>query len=111
MAGTVILVAIPLTYGTLKVVRENQLAFTVAPLAERWAQANRWQVISLKVQNTEVLVTAFGPPPEIAPEKLREALDEAGYADFDLTVQLIVGGTKKLSGKGPPSPSKAGLYR
>jgi len=98
--GTIILVAIPLTFGTLKLIRENRTAFITAPLAERWAQANRWKVIALKVQGTEILVTAFGPPPEIAPEKLREALDEAGYADFDLTIQLVVGGSKKLPGKG-----------
>ena len=99
VVGTVIFVTIPLTYGTLKVIRESRLAFITAPLAEQWAQANRWKVIALKVQDTEILVTAIGPPPEIAPEKLREALDEAGYADFGLTVQLVVGGTKKLPGK------------
>lgn len=102
--GTVIMVAIPLTYGTLKVVRESRLAFIAAPLAERWAQANRWQIIALKVRDTEIIVTAFGPPPEIAPEKLREALDEAGYSDFGLTVQLVVGGSRKLPGKRPPAP-------
>jgi uncharacterized hydrophobic protein (TIGR00271 family) len=96
---TIILVAIPLTIGTLKVVRESRLAFIAAPMAKQWAQANKWQIIALKVQDTEILVTAFGPPPEIAPEKLREALDEAGYAEFDLTVQLVVGGTKTLPGK------------
>jgi uncharacterized hydrophobic protein (TIGR00271 family) len=103
VVGTVILVAIPLTYGTLKVVREKRMAFIAAPLAERWVQANRWKVIALKVQDTEIIVTAFGPPPKIAPEKLREALDKAGYTDFDLTVQLVVGGSRKLPGIGQPA--------
>jgi hypothetical protein len=107
VVGTVILVAIPLTYGTLKVVREKRMAFIAAPLAERWAQANRWKIIALKVQDTEILVTAFGPPPEIAPEKLREALDKAGYADFDLTVQLVVGGSRKLPGIAQPATAHA----
>jgi uncharacterized hydrophobic protein (TIGR00271 family) len=105
VVGTVILVAIPLTYGSLKVFRESRLALIAAPLAERWAQANRWKIIALKVQDTEILVTAFGPPPEIAPEKLREALDEAGYASFGLTVRLVVGGSRKLPGSGQPAPA------
>jgi len=102
VVGFVILVAIPLTYGTQKVLRESGVTFTVSPLAERWAQANEWKVIDLKVRDSEILITAFGPPPEIVPERLREALDEAGLADLDLTVQLVVGGSRTIHGNRQP---------
>ena len=64
--GIVILVAIPLTYGTQKVFREGVLMFTAAPLAEQWAKTNGWKVIGLKVENAELFVSAVGQPPEIA---------------------------------------------
>lgn len=102
--GMVILVAIPLSYGSQKVFRESSLMFTTAPLAEQWAQANGWKVIKLNVQDAEIIITAFGPPPELAPEKLREALDEAGFADLDLVVRLVVGDTRRLPGNGQPAP-------
>jgi uncharacterized hydrophobic protein (TIGR00271 family) len=102
--GMVILVAIPLTYGSQKVLRESNLTFIAAPLAEQWAQANGWKVIDLKVQDSEILITAFGPPPEIVPKLLREALDEAGLADLDLTVQLVVGASKTFPGNRQPGP-------
>ncbi|MEH6583372.1 MAG: TIGR00341 family protein [Halioglobus sp.] len=100
VVSTVILVAIPLFYGTQKVFRESVVVHTTAPLAEQWAQANGWKVINVEVQDTEIFISAFGPPPELAPESLRESLNNAGFADLDLTVQLVVGGTKKIPGNG-----------
>ena len=78
------------------------MKFTIAPLAEQWAQANAWKVIKLEVQDAEIVVTAFGPPPELEAEKLREALDDSGYADLDLVVELVTGGTRKLPGIDQP---------
>jgi uncharacterized hydrophobic protein (TIGR00271 family) len=104
VVGTTFLVAIPLAYATKKVFRESNTKHTVAPLAEQWAQANGWKVINLTVQDAEIVITAFGPLPELAPENLRESLDEAGFANLDLEVQLIVGGTRKLPGKSQATP-------
>jgi uncharacterized hydrophobic protein (TIGR00271 family) len=98
VVGIVILVAIPLSYGSKQVFRQSRLKFATAPLAEQWVRVNGWKVIDLQVQNDELLVTAFGAPPKIAPEMLRAALDEAGYADLTLTVQLVVGDTRKFPG-------------
>ena len=103
VTGIVILVAIPLTYGSKKVIREAHLIFTTAPLAEQWAQANAWKVVNLRVKNSEIHITAFGPKPELKAEKLREALDDAGYADLDLVVDLVTGGTRKLPGNDQPA--------
>jgi uncharacterized membrane protein len=99
VVGTVIVVAIPLAYGSQKVVRESYLTHSTAPLAEQWAQTNGWKIMSLKVQQDQLVITAFGPSPELSPEKLRESLDGSGFADLDLEVQLIVGGSRMLPGK------------
>ena len=103
VVGTVILVAIPLTYGSQKIVRETGLSFDAAPLAEQWAHANGWKVINLNVEESEIHITAFGPPPELEAEKLREMLDEAGYVELDLVVDLVTGGTRKLPGNNQPA--------
>ena len=103
VVGTVILVAIPLTYGSQKIVRETGLSFDAAPLAAQWAHANGWKVINLNVEESEIHITAFGPPPELEAEKLREMLDEAGYVELDLVVDLVTGGTRKLPGNNQPA--------
>ena len=105
VVAIMILVAIPLTFGTQKVFRQSLIKFTAAPLAQQWAEANGWKIIRLDVRisrlrSSELIVVAFGPPPKIAPEMLRKALDESGYTDIDLTVDLIVGGSNTLPGRG-----------
>ena len=64
----------------------------------QWADANGWQVITLDVDSGTVRVVALGPPPEISVEELRTALDDAGYIEVDLTVELVVGGAQTLPG-------------
>ena len=96
--GLVALIAVPLGYGTQKVFRENLLRFQAAPVADEWASANGWRVAALSVNGRTLEVTAIGRPPEVAPEKLRTALDDAGFADVDLTVALVIGGALDLPG-------------
>ena len=97
--GIVIVVAIPLGYSTQEVFRGHWLRMRTAPLAEQWAQANNWKVIRFQVNSGELHVAALGRPPGIRAEKLREALDEAGFQELDLSVQLVVGGDRKLPGR------------
>lgn len=96
--GLVALIAVPLGYGTQKVFRENLLRFQAAPLADQWASANGWRVAALSVNGRTLEVTVIGRPPEVAPEELRTALDDAGFADVDLTVELVIGGALDLPG-------------
>ena len=39
-------------------------------------------------------MTALGPPPDIDAAKLRQSLTDHGLADADLSIRLIVGGTR-----------------
>lgn len=98
VVGLVALIAVPLGYGTQKVFRENLLRFQAAPLADEWASANGWRVAAFSVNGRALEVTAIGRPPEVAPDELRTALDDAGFADVDLTVELVIGGALDLPG-------------
>jgi uncharacterized hydrophobic protein (TIGR00271 family) len=94
VVGAVILVAIPLTGGSLAVARDQQLKADAQPVAEAWARTNNWQVANVAVSGGVVAITALGPPPEAKVEALRAAFDEAGLSGVDLLVQLVVGGAR-----------------
>ncbi len=100
VVGVVTLIAIPLSYQTQQLFQENLLMFRVGPIAQDWAQSNDWQIADLKVNGNLLTVTALGAPPEISATQLRESLDDAGYQDVNLTVDLVVGGTQSLPGTG-----------
>jgi uncharacterized hydrophobic protein (TIGR00271 family) len=99
VTGTVILVAIPLGFSTERVFSEARLKFSAAPVAEQWARENGWKIIGLRVEQNTLTIIAFGPLPELDGDHLRAALDKVGLADLDLTVELVVGGTKTFPGK------------
>jgi uncharacterized hydrophobic protein (TIGR00271 family) len=92
--GLVLLVAVPLAIGTANVVGDSRLSTTAKPVAQEWAARAGWQVTTVEAINGTVVVTALGPPPEVAVDALRTALNDAGLADHDLSVRLIVGGTR-----------------
>jgi hypothetical protein len=99
VTSTIILVAIPLGFSTERVFSQARLKFSAAPVAEQWAQANGWKIIGLRVEQNTLTIIAFGALPELDGDHLRAALDRAGLAHLDLTVKLIVGGTKEFPGK------------
>ena len=48
-----ILVAVPLTFGTQKVFRQSLIKFTTASLVQKWAEANGWKVIRMDVWRSD----------------------------------------------------------
>lgn len=100
VVGVVALIAIPLSYQTQQLFTENLLRYRVGPIAQDWAQSNNWTIARLTVSGSLLTVTALGAPPRISPTELRQSLDDAGYQDVDLTVDLVVGGTESLPGTG-----------
>ncbi len=98
--GLVVLIALPLSYHTKQLLDENLLRYRVGPIATDWAESNEWLIASLEVSGSAVTVRALGAPPEISTDALRTSLDDAGYQDVDLTVQLVVGGSESLPGTG-----------
>jgi uncharacterized hydrophobic protein (TIGR00271 family) len=94
IVGLVVAVSIPLTIGTLKVAQDQLVASEARPVAESWASRAGWQVASIAAINGTVVVTALGPPPDVDVDELRQALNDAGLSGNDLSIRLVVGGTR-----------------
>ncbi|MFI2780756.1 DUF389 domain-containing protein [Streptomyces sp. ALB3] len=93
VASVVLLVAVPLTHGTVSVARDRTLAADARPVAEKWATTRDWQIASVEARNGTVVVSVLGLPPQPAPNALRTALDREGLADADLELRLVGGRT------------------
>ena len=57
---------------------------------------NSMQISDLTFRENTLIIVALGPPPTIREVGLREQLDEAGLADVDAKVTLVLGGSKDL---------------
>ncbi|MEU8504695.1 DUF389 domain-containing protein [Streptomyces brevispora] len=90
----VVLVAVPLTAGTVTVARDRSLATDARPVAEKWAATGTWQIMSVEARNGIVVISALGLPPQPAPTALRTALDDHGMRDADLELHLVGGRTQ-----------------
>ncbi|WP_432089457.1 DUF389 domain-containing protein [Streptomyces sp. bgisy095] len=93
VGAVVLLVAVPLTTGTISVARDRALAVQARPVAERWASAGNWQIASVEARDGVVVIGVLGLPPQPAPTALRVALDRDGMRDADLELHLVGGRT------------------
>lgn len=93
IAGLVLLVAIPLTVGTVKVAVDQLLTTRATPVAQSWAASQHWTVADVATRDRVVTVTALGPPPDADISELRRDFNDNGLADVDLQVTLVVGGS------------------
>ena len=78
VVGLVLLVAVPLTIGSVSVAQDQASTRQAKPVTEQWAVDAGWQIVGVEVVNSVIIVTALGPPPEVDPSALRVALNEAG---------------------------------
>ncbi|NUP51142.1 MAG: DUF389 domain-containing protein [Catenulispora sp.] len=93
VAGLLVLVAVPLTVGTIAITTDRRLAADAGPAARQWAQAHGWEVESVAAENGKVEITVLGLPPAPDPEGLRAAVDRAGGRNAPLLVHVIGGGS------------------
>ncbi|MFH9618373.1 hypothetical protein ACH4MM_32370 [Streptomyces pratensis] len=93
VAGRMLLIAVPLTTGTISVARDRSLAADARPAAERWAATGKWQIASVEGRRGVVVIGVLGLPPQPAPTVLRAALDRNGMRDADLEIHLVGGRT------------------
>jgi uncharacterized hydrophobic protein (TIGR00271 family) len=98
--GTVLLVAVPLGYGSWTVAEQTRVIARAKPVADRWAEAAGWIVTDVTFQQGRLSVIALGSPPEANAEELRQDLDDAGLQDIEATVTLVLGGSKELPATG-----------
>ncbi|MEV0495808.1 hypothetical protein [Streptomyces atratus] len=93
VSAVVLLVAVPLTAGSVSIAQDRALAADTRPVAERWAAAGNWQIASVEARNGVVVVGVLGLPPQPAPTALRAALDQNGMRGAGLELHLVGGRT------------------
>lgn len=93
VGGLVLVVAIPLGFGTVSVAMDELLASRAKPLADAWASSNKWVVTTLSASDGQVVITALGSPPDADVNALRQTFNDNGLADAGLLVRLVLGGT------------------
>jgi uncharacterized hydrophobic protein (TIGR00271 family) len=95
---SLLLMAVPLAYGSWLVLQEQIIISRAEPVANRWAAEQGWQVTDVQVRRGTLYVVAIGRPPEASDAALREQLDAAGLGDVVVVVTLIIGGSRTLAG-------------
>jgi hypothetical protein len=93
VGGLVLVVAVPLGFGTLSVALDEQLASRAKPLADAWASGNKWVVTALSASDGQVVITALGSPPDADVNDLRQTFNDNGLGGAGLLVRLVLGGT------------------
>jgi uncharacterized hydrophobic protein (TIGR00271 family) len=84
-----VLVAIPLTAVSLQLRAINQTEATVSSLADSWAGAAGWEVISIDSGIDGVVIRAIGPLPQPDTASLRSSIADAGLTATEVTVELV----------------------
>ena len=98
VVGAVVLIAVPLGWGTLVAAYEQQVVTRAQPVAEQWAQDEGWIIVKVAYQQGALVIQALGSAPEADPDALRADLDAAGLESVDTRVTLVIGGTKEFPG-------------
>jgi uncharacterized hydrophobic protein (TIGR00271 family) len=94
-------VAVPLSAGSWHVIQEQVLIAQAKPVAVQWAEAQGWEITDVSARRGVLHVSALGVPPMARDEALRTALDDAGLADVEVSVTLVLGETVRLR-RSPP---------
>ena len=92
----VVLVAVPLAWGSYQVVEEQRTTSTARPVAEGWAAADGWDVVAVAYRQGQLQIGAVGPAPVPDTAALRAELSAAGLRDVPVRLSLVVGGTQEL---------------
>lgn len=93
----VVLVAVPLLYGSITVWLDMLVVREAQPVAEAWAEGRGWQVTDVAYDQDHLTVVVLASTLEFDPTSLRTALDEAGLEDVPVNVTMVVGGTRELA--------------
>lgn len=91
VGATVVVIAIPLLYGTLTVISHNLLVRQAQPVVNDWADEAGWFVSDVSYAQGQLKLVVVGTPPTPTEESLRSALDKAGLTDVPAAVTLVLG--------------------
>jgi len=85
----VVAISVPLAGSTARIVDQRLNTASITDVATEWAEPAGWEVVSAEYRGGSYVIRAVGEPPAPEPEELRSRLDEAGFADTDVQVQLV----------------------
>jgi uncharacterized hydrophobic protein (TIGR00271 family) len=85
---SVLALCVPLAASTARISSETITTMDVTEVAEQWASAAGWEVLSVDLTEDFVVVRADGPLPVPDAGELRALLDEAGLENVDVRVEL-----------------------
>lgn len=100
IVGIVVLVAVPLAFGSSTVILDQRINIIATPIAKNWADQQGWQLTQISASQGTLNVVALGRPPELNPDTLRQQLNDAGLQDVDVNVSLVVGGSQNFPATG-----------
>jgi hypothetical protein len=99
VAVFVIVLMVPLGVSSAKITRDTLDRENVTPVAEKWARAADWQIVSVTSSEAGVDVTASGGLPEPSPDQLRKELDAAGLGKVHVVLELVPSERIQLTGR------------
>jgi uncharacterized hydrophobic protein (TIGR00271 family) len=85
----VAVVVVPLAASTAVIATDAQDVYRITGVAEQWAEAGRWSVVSVDRSDDAIVVRAIGAGEPPDPAQLRRDLDDAGYDGRSLDLHLI----------------------
>ncbi len=91
VGGVVLVIAVPLLYGSLTSWLDFYLVRQVEPITSQWAEDAGWTVSDVTYTQGKLSIITIGQPPEPAVGELRVALDEAGFDDIPAGVTFVQG--------------------
>jgi hypothetical protein len=100
IVAALIAVTIPLTAVTIRVRDTTTTEATVSDLADSWAAAQGWTIVSVDTQASGVVVRAIGPLPEPDTGPLQASIAGAGLGETQVAVELVPSHTVTFGGDG-----------
>ena len=97
--ASVIVLAVPLSIGSAIVVEQELIVARATPVVRQWAESQGGQISDISYREGSLRIVAIGRLPGIQDAGLREQLDQAGKADVDAEVTLVIGGIMELPGR------------
>ncbi len=100
VAGSLVLVAVPLGIGSFQVARAQFVVSTAKPAADAWAEEHGFTVTDLTMRGSTLHVDALGPSVDPHLEELRAGLVDVGLADTQLELTFALGDTMTVGTSG-----------
>lgn len=100
VAASLLVVAVPLTAGSVSAAREQLVVAQAQPVAEDWASELGWTVtdVYLRGDTLHVVVLGLRQAKNLGVAALREDLATAGVDEPDIEVTLVLGGSRTDTG-------------